>query len=80
MVTNRQVNQTKIKQENARDNWYYKPNGSMDIYRTFHLDTKEYTLLASHGTVSITDHILGQVITETRKLKQYTGCYVTTVN
>lgn len=52
----------------------------MDIYRTSHPDTKEYTLLAPHGTFSITDHIIGQVITDTRKLKQYTGYYVTTMN
>ena len=31
-----------------------------DIYRTFHSNTKEYTVFsASHGTISEIDHILG---------------------
>ena len=32
----------------------------IDIYRTFHAKTKEYTFFSSaHGTFSRTDHILG---------------------
>jgi hypothetical protein len=30
-----------------------------DIYRTFHLNTKEYTFSELHGTFSKTDYILG---------------------
>jgi exonuclease III len=30
-----------------------------DIYRTFHPNTKEYTVSVAHGTFSKTDYILG---------------------
>ena len=31
----------------------------IDIYRTFHPETTEYTFLSAHGTFSRIDHILG---------------------
>ena len=32
----------------------------IDIFRTFHPNTKEYTFSSAHGTFSRIDHILGQ--------------------
>ena len=53
----------------------------IDIYRTFHPNTTEYTLFSSaHGTFSRIDHILGpnQALVNLRKLKSYQVSFLTT--
>jgi hypothetical protein len=43
---------------------------SRDIYRIFHLKTKEYTFISpSHGTFSKTDHMIGHKAGLTRYKK-----------
>ena len=54
----------------------------IDIYRTFHPKTTEYTFFSrAHGTFSRIDHILGQnqALVNLRKLKSYQVCFPTTM-
>ena len=51
----------------------------IDIYRTFHPKTADYTFFSSvHGTFSRIDHILGQASVNLRKLKSYQASFLTT--
>ena len=53
----------------------------IDIYRTFHPKSIEYTFLSSaHGTFSRIDHILGHKssLGKLRKLKSYQGSFQNT--
>ena len=53
----------------------------IDIYRTFHPKTTEYTFFSSaHGTFSRIDHILitNQALVNLRKLKSYQVSFPTT--
>ena len=53
----------------------------IDIYRTFHLITADYTFFSSaHGTFSRIDHILGHKssLSKLRKLKSYQASFLTT--
>ena len=52
----------------------------IDIYRTFHPKTAEYTFFSSaHGTFSRIDHILGHKssLSNLRKLISYQACFLT---
>ena len=54
----------------------------IDIYRTFHPNTADYTLFSSaHGTFSRIDHILGHKssLGKLRKLKSYQASFLTTM-
>ena len=54
----------------------------IDIYRTFHPKTIEYTFFSSaHGTFSRINHILGQkqALVNIRKLKSYHISFLTTM-
>ena len=54
----------------------------IDIYRTFHPKTADYTFFSSaYGTFSRIDHILGhkQALVNIRKLKSYKGSFLTTM-
>ena len=53
----------------------------IDIYRTFHPKTADYTFFSSaHGTFSRIDHILitNQGFVNLRKLKSYQASFLTT--
>ena len=53
----------------------------IDIYRTFHPKTSDYTFFSSaHGTFSRIDHILGhkKASVNLRKLKSYQASFLTT--
>ena len=53
----------------------------IDIYRTFHPKTADYTFFSSaHGTFSRIDHILGHKpnLSKFRKLKSYQASFLTT--
>ena len=53
----------------------------IDIYRTFHPKTADYTFFSSaHGTFSRIDHILGhsQASVNLRKLKSHQASFLTT--
>ena len=57
----------------------------IDIFRTFHPKTAEYTFFSSiHGTFSKIDHILGYKTSpnqfkKTKKLKSYHASFLTTM-
>ena len=54
----------------------------IDIYRTFHLITADYTFFSSaHGTFSRIDHLLvtNQASVNLRKLKSYQASFLTTM-
>ena len=54
----------------------------IDIYRTFHPTTTEYTFFSSaHGTLSRIDHILGHKssLGKFKKLKLYQVSFLTTM-
>ena len=53
----------------------------IDIYRTFHLKTADYTFFSSaHGTFSRIDHILGHKSSlNLRRLKSYPASFLTTM-
>ena len=54
----------------------------IDIYRTFHLKTADYTFFSSvHGTISRIDHILGHKssLSKFKKLKSYQASFLTIV-
>ena len=54
----------------------------IDIYRTFHPKTADYTFFSSaHGTFSRIDHILitNQGFVNLRKLKSYQASFLTTM-
>ena len=64
----------KINKETQALNDTFKKMDLIDIYRTFHPKTTEYTFFSSaHGTFSRMDHILGhnQALVNLRKLKSY---------
>ena len=53
----------------------------IDIYRTFHPKTADYTFFSSeHGTFSRMDHILGHKssLSKFKKLKSYQASFLTT--
>ena len=54
----------------------------IDIYRTFHPKTINFTFFSStHGTFSRIDHILGHnlVLVNSKKLKSFQSSFLTTV-
>ena len=54
----------------------------IDIYRTFHPKTADYTFFSSsHGTFSMIDHILGHKssLSKSRKLKSYQASFLSTM-
>ena len=54
----------------------------IDIYRTFHPKTADYTFFSSaHGTFSMIDHILGHKssFSKFKKLKSYQASFLTTI-
>ena len=54
----------------------------IDIYRTFHPKTADYTFFSSaHGTFSRSDHILGHQssLSKFKKMKSYQASFLTTM-
>ena len=53
----------------------------IDIFRTFHPNAEEYTILSVQGTFSRIDHILGQKssLINLRKLRSYQSSSPTTM-
>ena len=71
----------KIKKETQALNDTLNKMGLIDIYRTFHSRTTEYTFFSSaHGTFSRIDYILGHKSTSVnlRKLKSYQASFLIT--
>ena len=71
----------KINKETQALNDTLKKRDLIDIYRTFHPKTREYTFLSSaHGTFSRIDHIwvTNQALVNLRKLKTYQVSFPTT--
>ena len=72
----------KIKKETQTLNDTLNKIDLIDIYRTFHPKTTEYTFFSSaHGTFSRIDHILGHKssLVYLRKLKSYQISFPTTM-
>ena len=71
----------KINKETQALNDTVNKMGLIDIYKTFHPQTTEYTFFSSaHGTFSRIDHILGHKssLVNLRKLKSYQVSFLTT--
>ena len=72
----------KINKETKVLNDTLKQMDLIDIYRTFHPKTTEYTFFShAHGTLSRIDHILGQnqALVNLRKLKLHQVSFPTTM-
>ena len=72
----------KIKKETQTLNDTIDQLDLIDIYRTFHPKTADYTFFSSaHGTFSRIDHILGhsQASVNLRKLKSHQASFLTTM-
>ena len=72
----------KIKKETQGLNYTLNKMDLIDIYRTFHPKTREYTFISSaYGTFSRIDHILGHKssLGKFRKLKSYQVSFPTTM-
>ena len=72
----------KINKETQALNDTLNKRDLIDIYRTFHPKTTEYTFFSSaHGTFSRIDHILvtNQALINLRKLKSYQVSFPTTM-
>ena len=71
----------KINKETQALNDTFNKIDLIDIYRTFHPKTAEYTFFSSaHGTFSSIDHIWvpNQALVNLRKLKSYQVSFLTT--
>ena len=72
----------KINKETEALNDTIDHRGLIDIYKTFHPKTADYTFFSSvHGTFSRIDHIVGHKssLSKLRKLKSYQASFLTTM-
>ena len=76
------LNKQKINKETQTLNDTMDQLALIDIYRTFHLKTINFTIFSSaHGTFSRIDHILGHKsgLGKFKKLKSFQPSFLTTV-